>query len=138
MSKIETSGRRQWVLKTLALLFMFGGIIRLFANEDLFRLFYMQDLWSDHPYFLYIYRVLGAFVLMTGLFIFGISKNIEGHAALIPFVKWGFLVIGCTMLATGYFVGLHWLFYVFDFIFCFGLAGYFHFIEKRTTVAHRQ
>jgi hypothetical protein len=131
MGKSKSFEKRKWLLRTLSLLFMFGGIIRLFANEKLFSLFWMQDLWSDHPYFLYIYRVLGAFVILTGLFIFGISKNIEGHAALIPFVKWGFLVIGCTMLATGYFVGLHWLFYVFDFIFCFGLAGYFHFIENK-------
>lgn len=117
---------------------MLGGIIRLFANEALFKLFWMQDLWSDHPYSIYIYRVLGAFVIMTGLFIFGLSKNIERNAALIPYLKWGFLVIGLTMLATGYLVELHWLFYVFDFIFCFGLAAYFHFIGMRTNVAPRQ
>jgi hypothetical protein len=131
MGKSKSFGKRKWLLRTLSLLFMFGGIIRLFANEELFRMFWMQDLWSDHPYFLYIYRVLGAFVIMIGLFIFGISKNIERNAALFPFLKWGFLVIGLTMVTTGYLVELHWLFYVFDFIFCFGLAGYFHFIENK-------
>ena len=118
----------QIILRILAILFLIGGIVRLFVNKSVFDLFWMQDLWSDHSYFIYIYRVLGAFVVLTGLMLYAISKNLKTYAHIFPLLKWGFLVIGLAMLITGFQVQLHWIFYAFDFIFCFFLAGYFHYL----------
>jgi hypothetical protein len=98
------------------------------AGETTFRLFGMTILWSDHFYFVYIYRVLGAFVILTGLLLFVIATNLETYRPVLVVMKFGFLLIGITMLLAGYLTGLPVLFYAPDFIFCFALSLYLHFI----------
>ncbi|MCB2219946.1 MAG: hypothetical protein KQI35_06080 [Bacteroidetes bacterium] len=115
------------ILKLIAALFILGGVIRLMAGESAFGLFGMTNLWSDHFYFVYIYRVLGAFVILTGLLLFVIATNLEKYRPVLMVMKWGFLLIGMTMLLAGYFTGLPVLFYAPDFVFCFALSLYLQF-----------
>ena len=105
---------------------VFGGLVRLFANEVTFEIFGMKNLWVDHKYFIYIYKVLGSFVILTGLLIFSISRNIEKNLDVFNTMKWGLIIIGTTMTIAGYYVGLPLLFYAPDFIFCFVIAFYIH------------
>jgi hypothetical protein len=107
-----------------------GGIIRIFANQWLFELVFMGHLWSDHPYFLYIYKVLGAFVIFTGISFLAISKNISQYQLLIKAWSLAFLIIGIVMLFSGLFAGLHIIFYLPDFVFCFVLALFLFMIRK--------
>ena len=118
--------KQKIILQILALMFVMGGLVRLFANEFTFEIFGMKDLWVDHKYFIYIYRVLGAFVILTGLLLFSISRSIENNLHILNTMKWGFLIIGMTMTIAGYYIRLPLLFYVPDFIFCFALAFYIH------------
>ena len=117
--------KNQRVLQVLAILFIFGGIVRLLAGEFLFSLVGIQALWSDRPYFIYIYKVLGAFVVMTGFLLFSVSKNIILYRSLLRTLAGGFSFIGLTMLVSGFYVSLPLVYYIMDFLFCFLIAGLF-------------
>jgi len=119
-------GNKKKVLMIISLMLMFGGIVRLFANETLFEIFGMKNLWIDHNYFMYIYKVLGAFVILTGLIFFTISKNLEKNLNILNTMKIGLIIVGIVMLTSGYFIKLPILFYAPDFIFCFVIAFYLH------------
>ena len=116
------------ILQVLAVLFIFGGVVRLLVNQDTFEIFGMGNLWSGHPYFIYIYRVLGAFVMLTGLVLFSLSRNIQRHLEVLQMMLWGFLLVGIVMALAGYFSGIHPFFYIPDFVFCFFLAGLMYWV----------
>jgi len=118
------------ILKIISLLFIFGGIIRLFANETVFTIFGMNDLWTDHDYFIYIYRVLGAFVILTGLIIYSISRDVNKNLNIINTMKFGFLFIGLTIVISGFIVKLPIIFYLPDFLFCFSISILFQIISN--------
>jgi hypothetical protein len=86
----------------------------------------MEGLWVDHMYFIYIYRVLGSFVILTGLVLFTFSKNLEKYSELRFFLAVGFAIVGLVMLVTGIFSKLPLIFYFFDFVFCFIVAWCIH------------
>ena len=117
------------ILQTLSILFILGGIIRLLATKSLFRLFFIDMLWVDHSYFVYIYRVLGSFVILTGLIIFTISRNIEKYSELLFILTIGFIIIGFVMMITGILTNLPLVFYFPDFVFCFIIAWYLNVIK---------
>ena len=116
------------ILQIIALMLVFGGLVRLFANENIFEIFGMNDLWVDHMYFNYIYRVLGAFVIFAGLLFFSVSRNIEKNINVLNVMKWGFIIIGTVMTIAGYYVQLPLLYYAPDFLFCFAIAVYLQII----------
>jgi hypothetical protein len=118
--------RKTMILKILSILFIVGGIVRLLAGKDLFEFFFMEALWSDHHYFIYIYRVLGAFVIFTGLILFVVSKNIKHFAPLFPALAIGFALTGMIMLLSGLAVELPLIFYLPDFVFCFIMAWFIY------------
>lgn len=111
-------------------MFIFGGLVRLFATEVTFEIFGMKNLWVDHKYFIYIYRVLGSFVIFTGLLIFSVSRSIENYSNVLNTMKWGLIIIGTTMTIAGYYVRLPLLFYAPDFMFCFAIAFFIHIIPS--------
>ncbi len=110
----------------ISIMLIFGGIVRLLENETLFELFGMRKLWIDHNYFKYIYKVLGSFVILTGLVFFTISKNLEKNLNILNAIKIGLIIVGIVMVYSGYFMKLTLLFYAPDFIFCFVIAFYLH------------
>ncbi|MGB2768547.1 MAG: hypothetical protein WBC88_02340, partial [Candidatus Zixiibacteriota bacterium] len=64
------------VLLIISLLFMLGGLGRLVANESIFRIFAMEHLWSGDPFFIYVYKLLGVFVLWMGILLFVSSRDV--------------------------------------------------------------
>ena len=110
---------RKVILKIFGVLMILGGLVRLFAGEQLFALAGISALWSDHPYFLYIYKVLGGFVILSGATILIISVDI---ARFLPLIKaWGFLfiVVGAVMTWSGASLGLLLPWYLPDILFSF-------------------
>jgi hypothetical protein len=120
------------IFQIIAFLFILGGVVRLFANKALFAIFQMEKLWTDHLYFIYIYRVLGAFVIFTSIILFMISKNLKQYTALLPGLSVGFLIIGLVMLISGRLLNLPLIFYVLDFLFCFLIAWLFYDMRDRS------
>lgn len=110
---------RRAILRFFSLLVIFGGLVRLIANRSTFQSFLIGELWTSHPYFIYIYRLLGAFVLLIGVTLFIIASDPEKYALVLR--TWGisFFVIGVLMLFAGYFVRLSLVHYLPDFAFCF-------------------
>ncbi len=117
---------RKKILQIISLLFIFGGIVRLFANKKVFEIFLMKNLWVEHSYFIYIYRVLGAFVILTGLILYTVSGNIKKYLSLLNALTWGFILVGLVMTVAGYLLRLPLIFYLPDFIFCFIISGFFY------------
>ena len=120
------------VLQIISVLFIIGGVVRLFANKYLFALFLMEELWTDHLYFIYIYRVLGAFVIFTGFMLFTISKNLKLYSTIFPALSIGFIIIGLVMIISGSLLNLPLMFFMMDFLFCFIVAWYFYNLRART------
>jgi hypothetical protein len=122
--------KKKSIFYIISLLLIFGGVVRLFAGVSIFNVFGMNELWTDHAYFKYIYRVLGAFVILTGLILFTLAQNPEKYASVISMMKLGFLIVGVTMVVAGFHAGLPVVFYAPDILFCFGIAIYIHILKK--------
>jgi hypothetical protein len=120
------------LLRILGALLILGGLVRIFASKALFEKMWMGELWDDHAYFLYIYKVLGAFVVLVGMIIYVISFRLNEQKNLLSALSYGFILIGLVMALTGFMAGLPLLFYILDFIFCFLLAFTFYWIKTKT------
>ncbi len=126
----------QKILKIVSIFFILGGIIRLIANEKVFQIAGIGSLWIDKSYFIYIYKVLGAFVIFCGLIFFAVANNPAKYFSLLETIKWGILIIAITMLISGLYVNLPVLLFAPDFLFCFVVAYLIYLIQKKTGNKH--
>jgi hypothetical protein len=108
----------QLVLKVISLAMVFGGGVRLFAERKIFESFLIDELWSFHPYFIYVYRVLGAFVLSAGILLFMITRDPVRYVTLLKVCGFCFFFIACVMLLCGLILKMSFLHYAFDSVFC--------------------
>ena len=110
---------QQVVLKVLAILMIVGGAVRLLANQGTFQSFMIDNLWVSHPYFVYIYRVLGAFVVLAGVILYMIGRDPVRYASMLQAVAFCFSLIGVVMVIAGYALKMAFMHYAFDFFFSF-------------------
>jgi hypothetical protein len=108
----------QLTLKVFSVFMIFGGTVRLFAGRTMFESFLIGELWSSHPYFIYIYRVLGAFVIFAGIVVFVIARAPLRYDQLLKACGLCFSVIACVMLLGGLLLRMSLLHYAFDVTFC--------------------
>lgn len=101
---------------------IFGGAVRLFAGRTIFESFLIGELWSSHPYFIYIYRVLGAFVIFAGIVVFMIARAPLRYKLLLKACSFCFSFIACVMLVGGLLLRMSLLHYAFDVTFCIIIA----------------
>ncbi len=92
--------------RILACLFILGGIVRVVATRRVFAAFGIGSLWIDQVYFVYVYKVLGGFVILTGLVLWSLAgEGGEGRKSA-RMMTWGMVVVGLVMLGTGLSTGL--------------------------------
>ena len=132
---MTTSGARSKMIKRKILLvisicFLIGGIARLLANEGVFRLFMMEHLWSGDPFFIYIYRLLGVFVIWIGIILFLCSKDIAKYRSIIVGSMFALALFFVVSLVTGLCVGLGLKFFLVDSIFSLFLVIVLYIIQK--------
>lgn len=123
--------RDKTLLRVVAVFFLVGGAVRLAASEPLFARVGIGVLWTDAPYFIYVYRVLGGFVFLTGLYLWslaGLRRRMRGGVLA---VEWGLILIACVMLVTGFNAGLRPQFYFPDIIFCGVVAVLLEGVQRR-------
>jgi hypothetical protein len=114
---------RKWNLtRILACLFVIGGIVRILATRKVFAAFGIGALWVGHAYFIYVYKVLGAFVILTGLVLWSLAGEGGGGRKSILVMTWGMVTVGLVMLGTGLSTGLPPQFYLFDVVFVWFVA----------------
>ena len=118
------------VLLIISLLFMLGGIVRLFANESIFGMFQMAHLWTGDPFFIYIYKLLGAFVLWVGVMLFVSSKDVIRYKGIIRGSILGLLLFFVVSLWTGLATGLGLQYFLVDSIFSLFLVVLLYIIQK--------
>jgi hypothetical protein len=118
------------ILLIVSLAFMLGGIVRLFANETVFRLFAMEHLWSGDPFFIYVYKLLGVFVLWMGILLFVSSRDVIRYRGIIRGSILGLLLFFVVSLLTGLSVGLELRYFLVDSIFSLILVFLFYIIQK--------
>jgi hypothetical protein len=119
------------VLRVVAALFIGGGIVRILADRRIFRIFRIADLWVDKPYFIYVYKVLGAFVILTGLVLWSVSEETNRSRSILRAEKTGLVLVGLIMAGTGQALRLPLLYYGPDFAFCLAVAFLLHRMEAR-------
>jgi hypothetical protein len=118
------------ILLIISLLFMVGGVARLLANENILRILGMEHLWSHEPFFLYIYRLLGVFVIWAGIILFVCSKDMIRYRGVIRGSVLALILFFLVSLLTGLSVGLELRFFLVDSIFSFFLIIVLLVIQK--------
>ncbi|MGB2804316.1 MAG: hypothetical protein WBD64_05405 [Candidatus Zixiibacteriota bacterium] len=118
------------VLLIISLAFMLGGIGRLVVNESVFKIFAMEHLWSGDPFFIYIYKLLGVFVLWMGILLFISSRDVIRYRGIIRGSILGLLLFFVVSLLTGLSVGLKLQYFLVDSIFSLILVLLFYIIQK--------
>jgi hypothetical protein len=108
---------RSKILLIVSLAFIIGGIGRLLANENLFRFFQMEHLWLNDPFFVYIYKLLGVFVLWMGILLFISSQDVQRYKGMILGSILGLGLFLVVSLVTGFSVGLELLYFIVDSVF---------------------
>jgi heme A synthase len=111
------------LLQVIAVTVLVGGGIRLFANRALFEIAGIGDVWIDQPYAVYIYRVLGAFVVFVGVVVIMVARDPERYHRLLVCLAGAFLFVGVVMIVAGSILALPLRFYLPDPLYCFAVAG---------------
>jgi hypothetical protein len=117
------------ILRIVSIAFLIGGIGRLIATENVFRLFKMQFLWTDQPFFIYNYRVLAVFVIWVGIILFICSRDVTKYKSLIRGNILALVIFFLVTLLTGILSGLGLRFYLVDSIFSLILIILFYIIQ---------
>ena len=112
----------QVLLKIFSVLIVIGGLVRLVANRQTFQSFTIGELWVSHPYFSYVYRVLGAFVVYSGATMFVIAHAPFRYATILKVCGFCFLFVSMVMFVAGYTLHMTLVHYAFDFLFCVSVA----------------
>jgi uncharacterized membrane protein len=109
---------QQVLLKVSSIFVMIGGLVRLLANQQTFQSFAIGELWAFHPYFTYVYKILGAFVVYAGITMFIIARDPVRYTTILK--AWGFcfLFVSMVMLVAGYTLHMSFAHYGVDVIFC--------------------
>ena len=118
------------ILLIVSIAFLMGGIVRLFANESLFRIFEMGHLWSGEPFFIYIYKLLGVFVIWVGIILFICSKDVIRYRKIIIGSILGLALFSLVSLLTGLATGLGLQFFLVDSIFSLLLIALLYVVQK--------
>ena len=107
------------LLRFVAATLLIGGTFRIFATRALFQAFGIGGLWMKTPYSVYIYRVLGGFVVLAGILMMVASADPTRCRMFLKGYALGFAVIGAVMLVAGLTTGLPSRYYLPDPIYCF-------------------
>jgi hypothetical protein len=118
------------LLQVVGVTLLVGGGVRLFANRALFELVGLGDVWIDQAYGLYIYRVLGAFVVFVGIVVIMIASDPERYRLMLSGLAAGFLLVGVVMVVAGSVLALPPRFYLPDPLYCFAVAGLILIVAK--------
>lgn len=130
LSILESKMIIRRALLIISVLLIFGGIVRVFANKALFRMFSMEQLWVDHPFFIYIYKLLGVFVIWIGIIFYLCSKDLRKYKTMIRGSLIGLILFFIVSLLTGLLTGLELKFFLVDSVFAAFLAILFYFLQK--------
>lgn len=115
---MQGNNGKRIALRVVSVLMVFGGVVRLFATKGTFQSFLIGDLWISHPYFTYIYRVLGAFVIFAGMTIFTMAQEPTRYARLLKICGLCFSIIALVMFIAGFLLRMFFTHYAFDVVFC--------------------
>ena len=116
--------QRQYSLtiRLSAIALILGGTTRIIASRRLFTLFGIRELWPGNPYSLYIYRVLGGFVIALGIVLWLTSKRPDHYRLIVKGLSAGFLLLAFVMLLSGLLLKISLAHFLVDPLFCFMLA----------------
>jgi len=123
------------ILLIISLAFMLGGIGRLLANESVFRFFQMKHLWLDDPFFVYIYKLVGVFVIWIGIFLFISSQDVQRYKGMVLGSILGLALFFVVSLLTGFFAGLEYLYFIVDSIFSLFLIVVLYLIYRKASAS---
>jgi len=118
------------IVLIISIAFLIGGIVRLLANETIFRVFRMEHLWSGEPFFVYIYKLLGVSVIWAGIILLICSKDVVKYRSIIIGSMIGLALFSLVSLLTGFFTGLGLRFFLVDSIFALFLVFVLYIVQK--------
>ena len=121
------------ILLLISIAFIIGGAVRILANEDVFRLFRMEHLWSNEPFFVYIYKLLGVFVLWMGILHFISSRDVKRYKGMVLGSMMGLSLFFVVSLVTGFTAGLELLYFIVDSVFSLFLVVVLYLIYRNAS-----
>jgi hypothetical protein len=122
---------RSITLLVISIIFFIGGIGRLLANECWFKFFRMEHLWSGEPFFIYLWKLLGVFVIWIGIFLFVASKDVVKYKEIIKGSILGLALFFVVSLLAGFITGLGLQHFLVDSIFSLFLIIILFMIQKK-------
>lgn len=117
-------------LLIISLLFMLGGVGRLVAGEGVFRIFGMAHLWLGEPFFVYVYKLLGVFVIWMGMILLVCSRDLIRYKGVIRASILGLFLFFVVSLLVGFATGLGIKFFLVDSVFSLILIALFYIVQK--------
>jgi len=90
----------------------------------------MEHLWSGEPFFIYIYKLLGVFVIWMGIILFVCSKDVVKYRSIIRGSILALTLFFVVSLLTGFITGLGLRFFLVDSIFSLILIVLLYIIQK--------
>ena len=123
------------ILLIISLAFIIGGVVRILTNEDIFRFFRMEHLWSNEPFFVYIYKILGVFVLWMGILLFIASQDVKRYQGMVLGSILGLALFFVVSLVTGFSAGLELLYFIVDSIFSLFLIVILYLIYRNVSTS---
>jgi hypothetical protein len=130
LTQEEKKMTKKRLLLIISLIFMLGGIVRLFANQSIFGIFQMAHLWLGDPFFVYVYKLLGVFVVWMGVLLYVASKDVVRYRGIIRGSILGLLLFFIVSLWTGLATGLGLRYFLVDSVFSLFLVVLLYAIQK--------
>jgi hypothetical protein len=111
------------LLRIVAVTLLVGGAIRVVAGRAWFEALGIGAIRPESLYSMYVYRVLGGFVILSAFPLIIIARAPERYRSLLLAYAGGFGAIGLIMIAAGLTIGLPYRYYFPDPVYCLAVAA---------------
>lgn len=115
---------KEIILKTFAFLFIIGGVIRIFATQSTFYKLRIGYFWVQDDYFIFVNRIMGGIILLTGILFLGVAKDMVRFRYILGHFALGLLSLVLIIGISGYLLGFPIYSYVAD-VMLFGTVSIF-------------
>ncbi len=122
--KFKFMSTKGLILKAFALLFLVGGVIKVFATQSTFISLRIGYFWVDNDYFIFVNRIMGGVLILSGALFWSISKDLQRFRYVLGGYSFGLLTLAVIIGISGYMLHLSLFSYIADVI-LFSVMGLF-------------
>ena len=116
---------KEIILKSVAYLFILGGLVRVFATQSTFNTLRVGYFWVEDDYFKFTNRIMGGLIILTGLLFLGIARDLVRFKFVLGSFSLGLFFLSIIIGLSGYMLNIPSDYsYIAD-VALFGITGLF-------------